>query len=95
MKVRHFAAVCLATSLVASQALAADRWQGVWGFAPTPPAAPPPASAPNPAPAPAPAPPGHAGDAASGDLWPFDRDRRHHAPTGPRLGGPGPRSACA
>jgi lysophospholipase L1-like esterase len=50
MKVRHFAAVCLATSLVASQALAADRWQGVWGFAPTPPAAPPPAPAPAPAP---------------------------------------------
>jgi lysophospholipase L1-like esterase len=57
MKVRHFAAVCLATSLVAGQALAADHWQGVWGFAPTPPAAPPPVSTPNPAPAPAPAPP--------------------------------------
>jgi lysophospholipase L1-like esterase len=57
MKARHFTAVCLAASLVAGHALAADRWLGAWGFAPTPPAAPPPASAPNPAPAPAPAPP--------------------------------------
>mgnify|MGYP000167917173 CR=1 FL=1 len=57
MKARHFTAVCVAACLMASQALAADRWLGAWGFAPTPPAAPPPASAPNPAPAPAPAPP--------------------------------------
>lgn len=57
MKARHFAAVCLTACLVASQALAADRWIGAWGFAPTPPAAPPPVSQPNPAPAPAPAPP--------------------------------------
>lgn len=57
MKARHLAAVYLAVSLIASQALAADRWLGAWGFAPVSPNAPPPASAPNPAPAPAPAPP--------------------------------------
>ncbi|MBO9544312.1 SGNH/GDSL hydrolase family protein [Caulobacter sp.] len=57
MKARHVTAACLAVSLIASQALAADRWLGAWGFAPVSPNAPPPASAPNPAPAPAPAPP--------------------------------------
>jgi lysophospholipase L1-like esterase len=58
MNTRHFLAACLAISLTASQALAADaRWIGAWGFAPTPPAPPPPAGATNPAPAPQPAAP--------------------------------------
>jgi len=61
MKARHVTAACLAVSLIAGQALAADRWLGAWGFAPTPPAPPAaastPSTPPNPAPAPAPAPP--------------------------------------